>query len=129
MSHGLFDIQLRLLKIDQNGDPLVDINRLVNWELFRKDLEDARDRERGYVKTSDVGRPPLDVIILFKMLVIQSLHNLSDEALEKQCLDRLTFMRFLGIDLNDDVPDAKSIWNFKRLQGPRERGCETQIHP
>jgi IS5 family transposase len=115
MSHGLFDVHIQLHKIDQNGDPLVKINQLVNWELFRKDLQAARDQARGHERTSDVGRPPIDVILLFKMLILQSLHNLSDEALEKQSLDRLTFMRFLGLDIGDGVPDAKTIWAFKEM--------------
>ena len=50
---------------------------------------------------------------MFKILVIQSLYNLSDGAVEYQILDRISFMRFLGLSLGDRVPDAKTIWLFR----------------
>ena len=59
------------------------------------------------------GRKPIDRVVMFKMLVLQNLYGLSDEALEYQVSDRLTFMRFLGIDLAGTVPDAKTVWLFR----------------
>jgi IS5 family transposase len=50
---------------------------------------------------------------MFKILIIQSLYNLSDDAVEFQILDRLSFMRFLKLGLGDRVPDAKTIWLFR----------------
>jgi IS5 family transposase len=50
---------------------------------------------------------------MFKILVIQSLYNLSDDAVEYQIMDRISFMRFLGLSLGDRVPDAKTIWLFR----------------
>ena len=47
------------------------------------------------------------------MLVLQQLHNLSDERIEYQIRDRLSFMRFLGLQLEDRVPDAKTVWLFR----------------
>jgi len=46
-------------------------------------------------------------------LILQRYYNLSDEQIEYQILDRLTFCRFLGISLNDRVPDEKTIWDFR----------------
>ena len=43
---------------------------------------------------------------MFKVLVLQALYNLSDQRTEYQILDRLSFMRFLGLQLHDNVPDA-----------------------
>ena len=106
---GLFDLQFRLRKIDKNGDPLCKLNTLVPWESFRDTLETIRDKPRK----SRAGRKAFDVILMFKILVIQSLYNLSDEQTEQQILDRLSFMRFLGLDLGDSVPDAKTIWLFR----------------
>ena len=86
MAHGLFDLPFRLAKIDPNGDPLVKINQVVNWELFRPDLAAAyaahRTAVRGHERTSEAGRPGADIIVVFKMSVIQSLYNLSDQATE-----------------------------------------------
>jgi IS5 family transposase len=50
---------------------------------------------------------------MFKILILQSLYNLSDEAVEYQILDRMSFMRFLGLQAGDPVPDAKTIWLFR----------------
>ena len=50
---------------------------------------------------------------MFKILIIQSLYNLSDERIEYQIMDRISFMRFLGLHLHDRVPDAKTIWLFR----------------
>lgn len=105
MFKGLFDTQSRLAKIDKNGDPLKTINDAMDWSIFNHDL--------APLNAKPGGRPGYDVLLKFKMLVIQSLYNLSDEALEQQVLDRLSFMRFLGLGIGDNVPDAKTIWVFR----------------
>ena len=61
-----------------------------------------KDRSRG-------GRPPLDAVMMFKILVLQALYGLSDEQAEYQVRDRLSFMRFLGLGLGDRVPDRMTI--------------------
>ncbi len=109
MFKSLFDTQTRLAKIDKNGDPLKKLNEIIDWEIFRPEL--ARLREN--VDDAKGGRPPIDPILKFKMLILQSLYNLSDDALEQQVLDRLSFMRFLGLGMGDDIPDAKTIWAFR----------------
>ena len=50
---------------------------------------------------------------MFKILILQRYYNLSDDNTEYAILDRLSFMRFLGLTISDTVPDAKTIWNFK----------------
>ena len=59
------------------------------------------------------GRPPFDHVLMFKTLVLQASHNLSDERTEYLIRDRLSFMRFLGLGLADTVPDANTIWTFR----------------
>lgn len=69
------------------------------------------------------GRPPYDVVLIFKILLLQTLYNLSDEQTEFQIKDRLSFMRFLGLELYESVPDAKTIWTWReRFQ--RNKGME-----
>jgi len=109
MINGLFDIDFRLQKLDQNGDPLVQLNAIVPWEQFRTTFSQLRDKPRK----STAGRKPFDVILMFKILVLQSLYNLSDDQMEYQIADRLSFMRFLNLQLDDRVPDAKTIWLFR----------------
>jgi IS5 family transposase len=52
-------------------------------------------------------------VLLFKMLVLQKLYNISDEDLEYQVNDRLSFMQFLNLGLEDSVPDATTVWSFR----------------
>ena len=59
------------------------------------------------------GRPAYDYVLMFKIIILQRLYNISDDQTEYQINDRLSFMRFLGLELKDKVPDAKIIWLFK----------------
>lgn len=107
-SRSLFDEDLRLNKLSKQGDPLEKL-RNIDWEIFRSIIESAtleEDKGRG-------GRPHYDRIMLFKSIILQRFYNISDDQLEYQINDRLSFMRFLGLSLSDDVPDAKTIWLFK----------------
>jgi IS5 family transposase len=47
------------------------------------------------------------------MLVLQALNNLSDEQVEYQVRDRLSFSRFLGLGIEDSIPDATTLWLFR----------------
>ena len=64
------------------------------------------------------GRPPYDPVLMFKVLVLQTLYTLSDDRTEYQLKDRLSFMRFVGLALHDPVPDAKTVWLFRERQPP-----------
>jgi IS5 family transposase len=114
---GLFDWQTRFEQLSNSGDPLVKLNEIVDWEQFRKPIETIKDIERK----SPAGRKPFDVILMFKIMILQSLYNLSDDQVEFQIRDRLSFMRFLGLSLSNTVPDAKTIWLF------REQLTETKL--
>jgi IS5 family transposase len=109
MINGFFDLHCRLEELSAGGDPLVRLNAAIDWELFRPELETLGPSERK----SPAGRPPFDPVLMFKILVLQSLYNLSDDAAEYQIRDRLSFMRFLGLSLDSRVPDAKTVWLFR----------------
>jgi transposase, IS5 family len=106
---GLFDWQTRYEQLNEGGDPLVRLNAVVDWELFRPALAPVRDKER----LSQAGRKPYDLILMFKVLLLQTLYNLSIDQTEYQIRDRLSFMRFLGLSLGDAVPDSRTIWLFR----------------
>ena len=105
---SLFAEETRLEKLSKLGDCLERLN-IIDWEMFRPELKKALSKSRK----SNAGRTPYDCILLFKILVLQRLYNLSDDQTEFQINDRITFMRFLGLELSDKVPDAKTIWLFK----------------
>jgi IS5 family transposase len=106
---GFLDFDTRLQRIDKAGDPLSKLNTTVDWEIFRPLLEQARRKK----KKSNAGAKGFDVVLLFKILILQSLYNLSDEGLEFQILDRYSFSRFLGLHAADKIPDATTIWRFR----------------
>jgi IS5 family transposase len=106
---GFLDFDTRLQRIDKAGDPLSKLNSTVDWEIFRPFLEQARRKK----KKSNAGAKGFDVVLLFKILILQSLYNLSDEGLEFQILDRYSFSRFLGLHAADKIPDATTIWRFR----------------
>ena len=109
---GFFDHDKRLAALSEKGDPLEAINAVVPWEIFRGSIE-AVVLTPASERKSNAGRKPLDAVLKFKMLVLQSLYNLSDEQVEYQVRDRLSFARFLGLRLEDTVPDATSLWLFR----------------
>jgi IS5 family transposase len=106
---GFFDVDERLKELSAKADQLERLSAIVDFELFRPDLEKAVPRSDG----SKGGRPPFDHVFMFKVLVLQASHSLSDERTEFLIKDRLSFMRFLGLGLADGVPDAHTIWTFR----------------
>ena len=78
---GFFDADKRLTALSAKGDPLEAIDRLVPWESFRGDIE-ASVLTPETERKSTAGRKPIDAIVLFRMLILQSLYNLSDEQVE-----------------------------------------------
>ena len=85
------------------------LNHAINWEVFRPKLTKVFQKQAKGAG----GRPPYDYLMLFKVLVLQRIYNLSDDQTEYQINDRMSFMRFLGLGLGDRVPDAKTIWLFR----------------
>lgn len=106
---GFFDLTTRYEALSQQGDPLEQLAQVIPWEGFRPALAKVLRRS----KRKQGGRPPFDAVLMFKILVLQALYNLSDDQTEYQIRDRLSFMRFLGLDLAQRIPDAKTIWLFR----------------
>ncbi len=104
---GFFDLQRRYEGLDAKSDPLVAILAAVPFELFRGKLKTALVkgglRRAEDDRKSAAGRKPWDEVLIFKVLVLQALYNLSDDAMEYQLRDRLSFMRFAGLGLEDAV--------------------------
>lgn len=106
---GFFDLSDRYEALSAAGDPLERLGSVVDFEVFRGPLIAALRRSvRG-----KGGRPPFDPVLMFKILVLQALYSLSDEATEFQIKDRLSFQRFLGLGLDGTVPDATTVWLFR----------------
>ncbi len=107
-----FDADKRLAALSKQGDPLEAIGRLVPWEEFRVEIE-AVVLTADADKKSSAGRKPIDALVLLRMLVLQSLYNLSDAQAEYQVRDRLSFTRFLELGIEDRIPDGTTLWLFR----------------
>ena len=118
MQLSIFAEEQRLNKISKLGDTLEKLNEIINWLVFIPILNAAIPRE----KSEKGGRPPYDSLLMFKVLVIKRLYNLSYDETEKQMNDRLSFMRFLNLDINDNIPDAKTIHLYETLLSDSEAG-------
>ena len=106
---GFFDLSDRYEALSKFGDPLERLKALVDFESFRSLIK----KELGFKRSPKGGRPPYDCILILKILILQTLYNLSDDQIEFQIKDRLSFMRFLSLGLEDRVPDAKTIWLYR----------------
>ena len=109
----LFDEEFRLEKLTSQNDPLVKLKQRINFELFRPLLEEIFSKEEKGIG----GARPYDYVLMFKMLILQRYYNIGDDKMEFAVLDRLSFMRFLGLTLSDKVPDERN----SRKTLPRRR--------
>ncbi len=98
---GFFDENGRLNELSLLGDPLERLNMVINWESFRPKLTKVFKKEAK----GQGGRPPYDYVVMFKVLILQRLYGISDAQAEYQIKDRLSFMRFLGFNLCDSIPE------------------------
>lgn len=119
---GFFDEQEALEKLSKLKDPLEKLNRHINFEVFRETLDSIYTKQQP---KSSAGAKPYDYVLMFKILILQRLYNLSDEQMEYQLVDRLSFKRFTGLEFSHRVPDCNTIWNFR--QGLSKDGNEKKL--
>jgi len=110
------DVQLE--RLSKLGDPLERINETIDWEIFRHSICE-RVRKPDYAKG---GRPPIDEVLMFKITLLQDWNNVSDDSTEYLVNCRLDWQRFLGMELGEKSPDAKTIWLFKEQLGKEGLG-------
>jgi IS5 family transposase len=106
-----YNLMNRYAKLSEFGDPLERLNVVMDWKVFLPLINKAFRRQRK----SQAGRKPYNRLMMFKILVLQGLYNLGDGQMEYQIRDRLSFIRFLGLDLSQEVPDEKTIWSYREV--------------
>ena len=109
-NRGLFDEQENHRKLSAIGNPLEMVQNVIDFEMFRDTLEDGVLTKD---KKSPAGAKPYDVVMMFKILILQRYYGLGDTQLEYQIIDRLSFKKFLGLESGDKVPDEKTVWAFR----------------
>ena len=110
MTQGFGRAEKRRQMLEARKDFLNELNRIIPWDEFRRCLDQLPTQE----PKSKSGRKPIDLLLLFKLLIVQQLYNLSDEDLEYQTHDRESFRRFVGLDPRAEVPDATTVWLFRQ---------------
>ena len=103
MNYGLRQAYDRLSKF---GDPLCEANELLDWERFRPIAEELYNN-----KTEKGGHPNIDVVVMIKILVLQQWYGLSDQRMERELANNVSFMNFLGFP--ETIPDSTTIWLFR----------------
>lgn len=107
---GLFDEQFNIDRLSIIGNPLEKISNVIDFEFFRKSLE---SRLLNTEKKNNAGAKPFDVVMMFKIMILQRYYGLGDQQVEYQIIDRLSFKKFLGLESGDKVPDEKTVWLFR----------------
>ena len=109
----LFFEEMTTQRLDKGKgkDPLVTLGETADWRIFEEPLRSFRESLR--TTDSPAGHKPFDPLLVFKVLVLGSLSNLSDDAMEYQIRDRRADQRFCGLSLEDRVGGAKTLWLFR----------------
>ena len=107
---SLFDEQFTIERLSEIGNPLEAISKVIDFEMFRITLE---DKLLNTNKKSNAGAKPFDVVMMFKIIILQRYYGLGDKQVEYQILDRTSFKNFLGLASGDKVPDEKTVWLFR----------------
>ena len=99
---SLFDLDLdRHLGADGH---LLKIDKLLKWYRISKILRGVH---------SDLGPQGYDSVQMFKCLLLQSWHSLSDPSLEQSLRVRLDFLQFTGFSVGDKLPDETTFCRFR----------------
>lgn len=110
MGKGFGRIEKRRQRLEESQDKLRDLNEIVPWEVLRQVLEQLPSKERQ----SNAGRKAIDPMVLFKLLILKQLYNLSNAEVEYQAHDRGSFRRFLGLSGTAEIPDATTLDRFEQ---------------
>lgn len=88
---------------------LTEMNNVVPWKRLSKVV-------KPYYHKSKMGRPPMPIQLMLKIYCLQQWYQLSDPSMEEAIYDRVSFQKFLNVDLlSDVVPDETTILNFRHL--------------
>ena len=108
MIEHFFGIKDHFERLSSCGDPLEELSRLIDFEIFRPLLEEALNYGDGRMG----GRPAYDPVMMFKVLILASLNNVSDEKMEFYIRDRFSWLRFLGLKIGEPPLIATPFGHF-----------------
>jgi len=107
---SLFEEEFSKDHLSAIGNPLEAINKVIDFEMFRETLESKLLNKN---KKNNAGAKPFDLVMMFKIIILQRYYGLGDKQIEYQIIDRTSFKKFLEIENVDSVPDEKTVWSFR----------------
>ena len=113
----LFADELHRKKIDTLGDPLAEIESYIDFATLAAEV----DRIAPRPVSAQGGRPPYPTETMVRILVLKRLYNLSDEQMEYQLLDRMSYKRFCGLANATTIPDRTTVWTVREPYRPGGR--------
>lgn len=117
---GFFEVDDAYARLDRAGDSLAKLDAIVDWSGLKTLMKTIQFDV--HTNGGKGGRPPVCGLMMAKIMILQALHNLADEATEFLINDRLSFKRFLGLRVAQKSPDAKTMWLW------RERVCHSGLY-
>jgi len=112
--YTFFGDHIALEALTQAGDRLVELDRQVDMQSLVA-VADGIWRQSTAPAKGPGGRKPWSSEVMWRVLLLKRLYNLSDEQTEFQLRDRLSFLRFARLGLGDEVPDSRTIWLYGEL--------------
>ena len=109
---SLFEQENTMESLSKMGNPLVLLKEIVDFEQFRDAPEKLFTNDSN---KNNAGRKPIDPVLMLKVLFLQRLYNISDNQVEYQIKERMSFREFPDIQSVDDVPDEKTVWKYKNI--------------
>ncbi len=113
IEHDLFAADKRRVKLDRLGDLLRALDAHIDFAALAAEVDCVAPRP----VSAQGGRPPFPTETMVRIAVVKRLHNLSDEQVEFQLLDRLSFQRFCGLQGSASIPDRTTVWTFENRIG------------
>lgn len=113
IKHDLFAADQHRRTIDKLGDPLAEIAKYIDFAALEAKVDEAVPRSAS----PQGGRPPFPTEKMVRIVVLKRLYNLSDEQMEYQLLDRMSYQRFCGLADVLNVPHRTTIWHFEKRIG------------
>jgi transposase, IS5 family len=107
---GLFDEKFSIDLLSEIGNPLEAISKVIDFEIFRSTLE---EKLLNTNTKNNAGASQYDLVMMFKIMILQRYYGLGDKQIEYQIIDRTSFKQFLGLESGDKVPDEKTVWSFR----------------
>ena len=98
-------LELSSLSKSKTSQFLEQVNGRIDWKHIEEMLKP--------MYCMDNGRPSIAPITLLKGLLLEQWYQLSDEALEEELKDRLSFRNFVGLASSQQAPDETTMVKFR----------------